>query len=129
MSSAPSFLSELKRSHSCGQLRDSDVGSEVVLMGWVNSRRDHGGRVFIGLPDRHGSTPVAFGPDVNPEAPPLAAELRSEFCIGVAGKVISRGGNVNPKIPTGKIEIEASRLMIFSRAETPPFQIEDDTDT
>jgi len=97
-------------------------------MGWVATRRDHGGRVFIDLRDRSGITQVVFGPDVDKDAHALAGELRSEFCIAVAGRVISRGPNVNPKLPTGEIEVEATRLHIFSRAETPPFEITDDTE-
>jgi aspartyl-tRNA synthetase len=127
---APQFLVDLKRTHQCGELRAADIGkNDVVLMGWVATRRDHGGRVFIDLRDRTGITQVVFGPDVDKEAHALAGELRSEFCIGVAGRVISRGDNVNPKLPTGEIEVEATRLHIFSRAETPPFEIADDIET
>jgi len=125
----PSFLTQLKRTHQCGELRAADIGNQnVVLMGWVATRRDHGGRVFIDLRDRSGITQVVFGPDVDKDAHALAGELRSEFCIAVAGRVISRGSNVNPKLPTGEIEVEATRLHIFSRAETPPFEITDDTE-
>jgi aspartyl-tRNA synthetase len=127
MSSA--FLVDLKRSHSCGQLRAANIGNEVVLMGWVATRRDHGGRVFIDLRDRGGVTQVVFGPDVDKDAHALAGELRSEFCIAVAGRVISRGENSNPRLATGEIEVEATRLHIFSRSETPPFEITDDTET
>jgi len=89
--SQPQFMVELKRTHACGALRAGDVGkNDVVLMGWVATRRDHGGRVFIDLRDRTGITQVVFGPDVDKEAHALAGELRSEFCIGVAGRVISR---------------------------------------
>jgi aspartyl-tRNA synthetase len=126
--SAPKFLVDLKRTHRCGELRASGIGDNVVLMGWVATRRDHGGRVFIDLRDRTGITQVVFGPDVDQEAHALASELRSEFCIGVVGRVISRGENTNPKLPTGEIEVEATRLHIFSRAETPPFEISDDTE-
>src|SRR5712692_6770545 len=114
------FLVELKRTHSCGGLRAADIGSEVVLMGWVATRRDHGGRVFIDLRDRSGITQVVFGPDVDQQAHALAGELRSEFCIAITGKVISRGDNKNPKLATGDIEVEATRLHLFSRSETPP---------
>jgi aspartyl-tRNA synthetase len=122
------FLAELKRSHYCGDLRAINIGNEVVLMGWVGTRRDHGGRVFIDLRDRTGITQVVFGPDLDKDAHTLAGDLRSEFCIGIQGRVISRGDNANPKIPTGEIEVEATRLQIFSRAETPPFEITDDTE-
>jgi aspartyl-tRNA synthetase len=126
---APEFLVESKRTHRCGELRAADVGNaNVVLMGWVATRRDHGGRVFIDLRDRTGIVQVVFGPDVDAAAHALAGELRSEFCIGVAGRVISRGDNVNAKLPTGEIEVEATRLHIFSRSETPPFEVSDDTE-
>jgi aspartyl-tRNA synthetase len=126
---AAPFLSELKRTHSCGELRASDVGREVILMGWVQYRRDHGNAVFIDLRDRAGLTQVKFAPDIDEGAHALAGELRLEFCIGVRGKVVSRGSNVNPKLATGEIEVEVHQLQIFSRAETPPFVIEDNTQT
>jgi len=99
-----------------------------VLVGWVGTRRDHGGRVFIDLRDRSGISQVVFGPDVDQAAHTLASELRPEFCIGVRGRVISRGDNTNEKIATGAIEVEALELHIFSRSETPPFEITDDCD-
>jgi len=122
------LLGEHKRTHYCGDLRGSDIGNHVVLMGWVATRRDHGGRVFIDLRDKSGISQVVFGPDLDKDAHALAGDLRSEFCIAVMGRVISRGENKNPKIPTGEIEVEATRLQIFSRAETPPFEITDDTE-
>jgi len=127
--STAEFLREHPRTHSCGALRESDIGNAVVLFGWVHNRRDHGGIVFVDLRDRMGLTQVAFRPDSSPQAHALAGDLRNEFCIGVHGKVISRGTNVNPKMPTGAVEVDAQRLEIFSRAETPPFQIEDTTET
>jgi aspartyl-tRNA synthetase len=123
----PEFLSDLKRTHDCGALRAADAGQRVVLFGWVASRRDHGGLVFIDLRDRAGITQVAFEPDQGAEAFALAGELRNEFCIGVAGRVAERGGKKNPNLATGEIEIKADALTIFSRAETPPFEIADDT--
>ena len=114
------------RTHSCGALRPTAVGAEVVLFGWVHRRRDHGGRIFVDLRDREGLTQVVFGPDIDAGAHEAADRLRSEFCIGIAGKVISRGDNANPNLPTGAIEVEASQLEIFSQAETPPLAIADD---
>ncbi len=125
---SPSFLERHRRSHRAGELRAAHVGGEVVLAGWVATRRDHGGRVFIDLRDRSGIAQVVFGPDVDARAHELAGGLRSEFCIGVRGRVISRGENKNPKIPTGEIEVEALELEIFSSSKTPPFEITDDTD-
>ena len=124
-SQAP-FLSELKRSHDCGALRASDTGKTVVLFGWVAARRDHGGCVFIDLRDRGGITQIVFEPHVNAEAHTLAGELRNEFCVGIAGVVQERGGHRNPNLPTGDIEVRADRLTVFSRSETPPFEIGDD---
>jgi aspartyl-tRNA synthetase len=121
------FLTDLKRTHDCGSLRASEVGKRVVLFGWVASRRDHGGCVFVDLRDRGGFTQVVFEPSVNQEAHTLAGELRSEYCIGVSGVVVDRGAGRNPKMPTGEIEVHCDRLTIFSRAETPPFDIQDDT--
>lgn len=124
-----SFLSKYSKTHSCGALRAADVGQRVVLTGWVDVRRDHGGCVFVDLRDREGLTQVVFDPQVATEAHTLAGELRSEFCIGVVGTVVSRGDNVNPRMATGEIEVHIEVLEIFSRAETPPFPIESDTQT
>jgi aspartyl-tRNA synthetase len=121
------FLIDLKRTHDCGALRASDAGKRAVLFGWVSARRDHGGCVFIDLRDRGGLTQVVFEPGTNAEAHGLSGELRSEFCIGVAGVVVERGGHKNPNLPTGDIELKADKLTIFSRSETPPFEIVDDS--
>jgi aspartyl-tRNA synthetase len=114
------------RTHTCGQLRATDLDREVVLFGWVNTRRDHGGRIFVDLRDRDGLTQVVFGPDFGPDAHAQAEHLRGEYCIAVRGKVISRGDNANTRIPTGAIEVQGLELEIFSEAETPPFSISDD---
>ncbi len=126
---AVNFITEVKRTHSCGQLTKENIGQEVVLFGWVHNRRDHGGAVFIDLRDREGLTQVVFEPDIAKEAHDLAGSLRLEFCIGIKGKVVSRGQNVNPKMKTGEIEIKASELSIFNRSEPTPFQIEDKIET
>ena len=97
------FLSKHKRTHSCGQLRAQNVGETIVLTGWVDVRRDHGGCVFVDLRDRDGLTQVVFDPTVNADAHKLSGDLRTEFCIGIVGKVISRGGNINDRLPTGEI--------------------------
>ncbi|HLL04664.1 MAG TPA: aspartate--tRNA ligase [Myxococcaceae bacterium] len=122
------FISQVKRTHSCGQLTKEHIGQEVVLFGWVQNRRDHGGAVFIDLRDREGLTQVVFEPDAK-EAHELAGSLRLEFCIGVRGKVISRGKNVNAKMKTGEIEVKADALTIFNRSEPTPFLIDDQIDT
>src|ERR1041384_7946795 len=125
--SHPQFLTDLKRTHDCGALRASDAGKRVVLFGWVAARRDHGGCVFIDLRDRAGITQVVFEPQASSNAHALAGELRSEFCVGISGTVQERGGHRNPNLATGDIEVRADRLTIFSRSETPPFEIGDDT--
>jgi len=122
------FISQVKRTHSCGQLTKEHIGQEVVLFGWVQNRRDHGGAVFIDLRDREGLTQVVFEPDAK-EAHELAGSLRLEFCIGIRGKVISRGKNVNAKMKTGEIEVKADALTIFNRSEPTPFLIDDQIDT
>lgn len=123
------FLKDLKRTHDCGALRASDEGQRVVLFGWVSNRRDHGGCVFIDLRDRGGITQIVFEPSYDGEAHRLSGELRSEFCIGISGIVRGRGGAKNPNLPTGDIEIHCDRLTIFSKSETPPFEIADDITT
>ncbi len=123
------FITEVKRTHNCGQLTAVDVGQEVVLFGWVQNRRDHGGAVFIDLRDREGLTQVVFEPDINAEAHAQAGALRLEYCVGIQGRVASRGPNVNPKMRTGEIEVRASALTIFNKSEPVPFPIEDSVDT
>jgi aspartyl-tRNA synthetase len=123
------FIRELKRTHSCGELTKKNEGQEVVLFGWVHNRRDHGGAVFIDLRDRAGITQVVFEKDAGEELLKTAQELRYEYCIGVRGKVVSRGANVNPRLVTGEIEVHAVQGAIFNRSETPPFLIEDKIDT
>ncbi len=117
------------RTHTCNDLRAEHENKKVVLFGWVDSRRDHGGCVFVDLRDRFGRTQVVFDPQVDAKAHALAGELRHEYCIGIEGVVKSRGGNKNPKLPTGDIEVHATALELFNRSETPPFMIEDDIDT
>ncbi len=123
------FITDVKRTHSCGELTSAEVGKDVVLFGWVNNRRDHGGAVFIDLRDRAGVTQVVFEEDVRPEVHDLAGQLRLEYCVGVRGTVVSRGGNANPRLRTGEIEIHASELEIFNRSEPTPFQIDEKIDT
>lgn len=117
----------LKRTHNCGELRINDVDKEVILMGWVRRRRDHGGLIFIDLRDRYGITQVAFSPDVNKETHDQAVQIRGEFVIAVKGYVSWRPeGTKNLNMPTGEIEIQAKELRLLNDAITPPFQIEED---
>ena len=118
-----------KRSHTCGELRTSDIGKTVTLNGWVDVRRDLGGVIFIDLRDRYGKTQVVFNPQKSPAAHQLAKDLRSEFVMTVTGLVEERPeGTANPNLPTGAIDVMATELTILNRAETPPFPIDDAID-
>ena len=122
-------LGNMRRTHTCCELGADDVGTEVVLMGWVQRRRDHGGVIFVDLRDREGITQVVFNPKVSPEVHEKAHILRSEYVIGIRGKVEKRlEGMTNPKLKTGEIEVFATKLKILNAAETPPFMIEDNVD-
>src|SRR5437763_1073348 len=111
------------RSHTCGQLRKSDVGKEVRLAGWVHSYRDHGGLVFIDLRDRDGLTQLVFDPDTcGKAAHDESRKLRSEWVVSIAGVVTARAPEViNPKLPTGEIEVRVKGLEVLSISPTPPF--------
>lgn len=114
------------RSHRCGDLREEHAGLKVVLCGWVHSRRDHGGVIFIDLRDTAGLVQVVFNPEISGEDHAVAEELRSEYCIRVEGEVKPRReGTTNPNLPTGAIEVAATNLEILTRSETPPFQIDE----
>src|SRR6266478_7239374 len=111
------------RTHTCGQLRKSDVGKEIMLAGWVHSYRDHGGLVFIDLRDRDGLTQLVFDADTCGQANhDESRKLRSEWVISISGVATARGeGLVNPKLPTGEIEIRVKTLSVLSPSPTPPF--------
>ena len=119
-------LEGLKRSHSCGELRLKEAGQEVVLMGWVQRRRDHGGLIFVDLRDRDGLTQVVFDPKLNPDAHLKAGVLRDEYVLAIRGVVNPRPPDmVNPNLATGEIEILVSELRLLNTAKTPPFELED----
>ncbi len=123
------LLEEMRRTHHCNALGAEDVGTQVVLMGWVQRRRDHGGVIFIDLRDQQGLTQVVFNPELNPEVHAKAHGLRSEYVIGVKGKVEPRPeGMVNPNLTTGAIEVLVDELRILNEAVTPPFMIEESVD-
>ncbi len=123
------MLGKMRRTHNCCELGRGDAGREVVLMGWVQRRRDHGGVIFVDLRDREGITQVVFNPDLNKEVHEKAHAIRSEFVIGIAGKVERRpDGMTNPNLKTGEIEVFATELKILNPANTPPFLIEDTVD-
>jgi aspartyl-tRNA synthetase len=122
-------LGEMRRTHGCNALGKEDIGKEVVLMGWVQRRRDHGGVIFVDLRDRDGLTQVVFNPEINPEVHAKAHDVRSEYVLGVRGEVTARlEGMTNPNLATGEIEILVSELKILNPAKTPPFMIEDKID-
>jgi aspartyl-tRNA synthetase len=114
------------RNHLCNQLRKDHIGQTVTLAGWVNSRRDHGGVIFIDLRDREGLTQVVFRPEEQPQVAGASHGLRSEDVIQVTGVVAARlPGTENPKLETGEIEVIASELKILNKAEVPPFPLDD----
>jgi aspartyl-tRNA synthetase len=147
------FIDDIKRTHYCGELRATDLGKEVVLFGWIAHRRDFGGCVFIDLRDREGIAQVVFDPDFTPgdvvrtdalaakgepfwseadakAAQKLAEEVRREWVIGIRGVVVHRGEkNVNPRLATGEVEVRVAEAVVFNRAETPPFSVEDEIAT
>jgi len=113
------------RSHHCNELRESDIGQSVTLIGWVNSARDHGGVIFIDLRDREGLTQCVFRPEESPEIAQLSHTLREEDVVQVTGIVSKRlEGSENGRIPTGSIEIVAKELKIVNKAEVLPFQLD-----
>jgi len=124
-----SELGDWRRTHSNSALRVSDVGRDVTLMGWVQSRRDLGGLIFIDLRDREGITQVVCNPQESAAAASAAAQVRTEYVIAVRGAVAARpAGTENPRIPTGRIEVRARDLRGLNQAETPPFAIVDDAE-
>jgi aspartyl-tRNA synthetase len=121
------FLGTLERTHRCGELRASDAGTTVTLMGWVNRRRDHGDLIFLDLRDRFGITQVVLDKSASPEAHAKAEAARPEFVAAVTGTVRLRGaGLTNPKMPTGEIEVVGRELLLLNDAKTPPFSPADD---
>jgi len=120
------LLEDMKRTHHCCALRDTDIAKEVVLMGWVQHRRDHGGVIFIDLRDKEGITQIVFNPENSKKVHEKAQKIRSEYVLGVKGKVLARPDDmINPNMETGAIEVLIDELRIFSKAKTPAFQIED----
>ncbi len=117
----------MKRSHHCGELSLTQVGQTVTLAGWVASRRDHGGVIFIDIRDRYGLTQIVFDSEENAPLHTIADRLRNEYVIAITGKVSVRPeGSDNPHLPTGNIEIRAQTLDLLNEATPLPFSIEDD---
>jgi aspartyl-tRNA synthetase len=118
-------LGNLERTHTCGELRESQVGEQVVLMGWVAKKRDFGVFTFIDLRDRDGVTQVVVSSEHAADAHAKAKNLRGEFVIAVKGEVVSRAeGTHNAKLPTGDIEVRTSEILVLNDAKVPPFQLE-----
>lgn len=116
----------LKRTHNCNELRIENLDKEVNLNGWVHSRRDHGGIIFIDLRDRYGFTQIVFDPSFDEESHKLADSLRREDVVAVKGKVQKRTeGMTNDKLETGEIEVYISKLEIVGKAQTPPLEVDD----
>ncbi|MCK6553628.1 aspartate--tRNA ligase [Candidatus Binatia bacterium] len=118
-------LGEWRRSAYCGDLRVTDEGHTVTVMGWVDGRRDHGGLIFVDLRDRGGIVQVVFNPEVEQAAFALAEEMRGEFVVAVRGRVVRRTPEtVNPNLPTGDIEVMAESAAVLNRARTIPFPLD-----
>jgi aspartyl-tRNA synthetase len=123
------FLGDLQRTHMCGDLRASNAGQTVLLMGWAHRRRDHGAVIFIDMRDRTGHTQAIFHEDVDPAVHQRAEEVRAEYVIAVEGVVALRSKEtVNPNMPTGEVEVVASKIWILNESKTPPFPMEEHVD-
>jgi aspartyl-tRNA synthetase len=112
----------MRRTHTCGELREAHIGQTVILNGWVNTYRDQGSLVFIDLRDRYGITQVVFDTE-HPDLLAAARELRSEFVVAVKGQLVHRAGKDNPKLATGTVEVKAEAIEILNRCPTPPFEV------
>jgi aspartyl-tRNA synthetase len=115
------------RDTTCGALRAGDVGRRVTLAGWADTRRDHGGLVFVDLRDHTGKVQLVLNPEHAPEAAAVAHEVRNEFVLQAEGEVVARGPDaVNPNLPTGEVEVQVRALRILSRSEPLPFQLDEE---
>mgnify|MGYP001403370029 CR=1 FL=1 len=113
------------RTNYCGDLREKDIDKNVVLMGWCQTRRDHGGVIFVDLKDYTGITQIVFKIEISKSSHILADSIRGDFVLAVSGKVARRvEGNLNPKLPTGQIEVLVNNLEILNESETPPYVLE-----
>lgn len=119
------FLGNLKRTHYCGALRSTDVGSDAVVLGWVAKRRNLGNLLFLDVRDRTGIVQAVFNKETQPEAHSKAEQVRSEYVVAVEGRVVKRQ-KPNPELATGEVDLIATKLHILNNAKTPPFPIEDE---
>jgi aspartyl-tRNA synthetase len=116
------FLGSLERTHLCGELRAANAGQQVVLMGWVNRRRDHGNLIFLDLRDRSGIVQIVLDKELTPDGHAKGEQVRPEYVVAAVGKVSLRDADaINPKMPTGEIEIEATQLLVLNDARLAPF--------
>jgi aspartyl-tRNA synthetase len=123
------FLGDLRRTHTCGELRSSDAGKRAILMGWVHRRRDLGGVLFVHLRDRDGVTQIVFRADGDPAVHAKAELLSSEYVVAAEGPVVLRSADtVNSAIPTGEVEVVCEKLWILNESRTPPFPMEETVD-
>ena len=119
------FITVKKRTHYCGALRATDDGKTVILMGWVQRRRDHGGVIFVDFRDREGLVQVVFNPELNPAVHQEAHRIRSEYVLAVQGMVRKRPeGMANPDLKTGEVEVMIDELEILNESKTPPFVLD-----
>lgn len=122
-------MAGMHRSCGCGRVTEKDCGKELILAGWVNTRRDHGGLIFIDLRDRSGIVQVVMSPQYGEDAFHKAEDVRSEYVLAIRGIVRERSPEtVNPKMQTGKIEVVVSEMRVLNKAKTPPFYVEDGID-
>jgi aspartyl-tRNA synthetase len=121
------FLGNLERTHLCGDLRAANAGQQVVLMGWVNRRRDHGNLIFLDLRDRSGIAQIVLDKELTPDGHLKGEQVRPEYVVAAVGKVRLRDKDaINPKMPTGEIEIEATELRILNDTRLAPFSPAED---
>ena len=121
------FLGSLERTHMCGTLRAADAGQPVVVMGWVNRRRDHGNLIFLDLRDRSGICQVVLDKELVPEGHAKGEQVRPEYVVAAVGKVRLRTPDaINPKMPTGEVEIEATELRVLNDTRLAPFSPADE---
>jgi aspartyl-tRNA synthetase len=121
------FLGNLERTHLCGELRAADAGQSVVLMGWVNRRRDHGNLIFLDLRDRSGIAQIVLDKELTPDGHAKGEQVRPEYVVAAVGKVSLRDKDaINPKMPTGEIEIEATQLLVLNDTRLAPFSPSDE---
>jgi len=121
------FLGSLERTHLCGDLRAVNAGQQVVLMGWVNRRRDHGNLIFLDLRDRSGVAQIVLDKEITPDGHLKGEQVRPEYVVAAVGTVRLRDKDaINPKMPTGEIEIEATQLLVLNDTRLAPFSPSDE---